>query len=219
MEILKKLNIKTKNIDLYKEAFTHTSYTNENPEFPHYERLEFLGDAVLELIMSDYLYNNRDFEEGKMTKIRSSYVCENACATYARDLDFNKYILLGSGEDEPNDTILADVFEAFIGALYLDKGFLYTNDLILSIIVKYIDNNIEFLQDYKSKLQELVQTVKESVIYEIIDEQGPSHNKTFTCQVKVNDIIMGTGIGHSKKQAEQEAAKEALNKEAKEINK
>ena len=219
VDILKKLKIKTKNIDLYKEAFTHSSYANEHPEFPHYERLEFLGDAVLELIMSDYLYNSSNLEEGKMTKTRSSYVCENACATYARDLNFPNYILLGTGEGEANDTILADVFEAFIGALYLDKGFLYTQDLVLDIIVKYIDNNVEFLQDYKSKLQELVQTVKESVIYEIIDEEGPSHNKTFTCQVKVNDIIMGVGTGHSKKQAEQEAAKEALKKEAKEINK
>ena len=171
MEILNKLNIKTKNIDLYKEAFTHSSYNNEHPEFPHYERLEFLGDAVLELIMSDYLYSSSDSEEGKMTKIRSSYVCENACATYAKDLDFPKYILLGSGEGEANDTILADIFEAFVGALYLDIGFFYTQDLVLNIIVKYIDNNIEFLQDYKSKLQELVQTVKESVIYEIIDEE------------------------------------------------
>lgn len=217
MEILEKLNITTNNINLYKEAFTHTSYTNENPEFPHYERLEFLGDAVLELIMSDYLYNSSDLEEGSMTKIRASYVCENACATYARDLGFDNYILLGSGEEEANDTILADVFEAFIGALYLDKGFMYTNDLILSIIVKYIKDNVEFLQDYKSKLQELVQTVKQSVIYEIIDEQGPPHNKTFTCRVKVDDIVMGEGKGHSKKQAEQEAAKEALSKQAKKI--
>lgn len=217
MKIFDNLNINPNNLNLYEEAFTHTSYTNENPDDTNYERLEFLGDAVLELIISDYLYKERQLEEGKMTKIRSSYVCEAACATYARDLNFDEEIRLGSGEPAPNDTILADVFEAFIGALYLDKGFEYTKEIILNIIIKYINDKVEFLQDYKSKLQELVQTVKQSVIYEIIDEQGPAHDKTFTCQVKVDDIIMGEGVGHSKKQAEQEAAKEALSKQAKKV--
>jgi ribonuclease-3 len=217
MEILNKLKIETNNINLYRDAFTHTSYTNENPKATNYERLEFLGDAVLELIMSDYLYNERHLEEGKMTKIRASYVCEAACATYAKDLGFDKEIRLGSGEPAPNDTILADVFEAFIGATYLDKGFEFTQKLILNIIIEYINNKVEFLQDYKSKLQELVQTVKQSVVYEVIDEQGPPHDKTFTCIVKVDDIIMGEGTGHSKKQAEQEAAKIALSKQAKKI--
>jgi ribonuclease-3 len=217
MNLFNKLKLNPNNINLYEEAFTHTSYTNENPYSTNYERLEFLGDAVLELITSDYLYNARHLEEGKMTKIRASYVCENACATYAKDLGFDKEIRLGSGEPYPNDTILADVFEAFIGATYLDKGFEYTKELTLNIIVKYINNKIEFLQDYKSRLQELVQTVKQSVIYEIIDEQGPAHNKIFTCQVKVDNIVMGEGKGHSKKQAEQEAAKIALSKQAKKI--
>lgn len=215
MDIFDSLGLEPINIDLYKEAFTHTSYTNENPTETNYERLEFLGDAVLELIMSDYLYRERHLEEGKMTKIRASYVCEAACATYARDLNFDKEIRLGSGEPAPNDTILADVFEAFIGATYLDKGFDFVHDFVLNIIIKYIDNKVEFLQDYKSKLQELVQTVKKSVVYEIIDEQGPAHNKVFDCQVKVDNIVMGRGIGHSKKQAEQEAAKDALSKQVK----
>lgn len=215
MKIFDDLKLNPINTDLYKEAFTHTSYTNENPMETNYERLEFLGDAVLELIMSDYLYNERHLEEGKMTKIRASYVCEAACATYARDLNFDKEIRLGSGEPAPNDTILADVFEAFIGATYLDKGFEFTKDLVLNIIVKYINNKVEFLQDYKSKLQELVQTVKQSVVYEIVDEQGPAHDKIFNCQVKVDNIVMGYGVGHSKKQAEQEAAKAALAKQVK----
>ena len=216
-KVFNKLKFEPINKELYIEAFTHTSYTNEHPEAINYERLEFLGDAVLELTMSDYLYNERHLEEGNMTKMRASYVCEAACATYAKDLDFNEYIRLGSGEPEANDTILADVFEAFIGATYLERGFEFTKDLILNIIVKYINNKVEFLQDYKSKLQELGQTVKQSVVYEIIDEQGPSHNKTFTCIVKVDDIVMGKGIGHSKKQAEQEAAKIALSKQAQKI--
>jgi ribonuclease-3 len=211
-ELLEKLNINTGNFDLYKTAFTHTSYSNEHYKCSSYERLEFLGDAVLELVISDYLYNEKNFEEGTMTKVRSSYVCEEACATYAKELGFNKYILLGSGELEANDTIMADVFESFIGAVYLDQGFEFVNEIVLNIIVKYINKKVDFLHDYKSELQELVQTVKKSVTYTIIDESGPAHRKKFTCQVEVDGVVMGQGTGSSKKQAEQGAAKEALSK-------
>ncbi len=213
MDIFKKLNINVKDENLYKTAFTHTSYSNEHAECASYERLEFLGDAVLELIISDYLYNEKHLEEGTMTKMRASYVCEIACATYSRELGFDKYILLGSGEEKANTAIMADVFESFVGAIYLDQGFMFVNKMVLDIIVKYIDEGVDFLRDYKSELQELVQTVKKSVIYEIIGEKGPAHDKTFICQVKVDDIVMGTGSGSSKKQAEQEAAKEALSKQ------
>lgn len=212
-EILKKLNINTNNYNLYKTAFTHTSYSNEHDNCNSYERLEFLGDAVLELIMSDYLYNEKHLEEGTMTKMRASYVCEEACATYAKELEFNKYILLGSGEVEANDAIMADVFESFIGAIYLDQGFKVVNKIVLNIIVKYINKKVDFLHDYKSELQELVQTEKRSVTYTIINEDGPAHRKSFTCQVNVDGIAMGQGIGSSKKQAEQCAAKEALSKQ------
>ena len=216
MDILNELNIKTNNEKIYLKAFTHTSYSNEHENTESYERLEFLGDAVLELIISDYLFNEDTLEEGIMTKMRASYVCEEACATYSRELKFNKYILLGSGEIEANETILADVFESFVGATYLDQGFKFTKDMVLRIITKYINKGVYFLHDYKSELQELVQTVKKSVIYEIIDESGPAHDRTFTCQVKVDNLIMGTGKGSSKKQAEQEAAKVALSKQVKE---
>jgi len=212
MEILNKLNINPKDKKIYQTAFTHTSYSNEYPDCDNYERLEFLGDAVLEIIISDYLYKEKHLEEGTMTKMRASYVCELACATYAKDLGFQNIIRLGSGETEPNDTILADVFEAFIGATYLDQGFEFTKKLFLGIITPYIKKQADFLHDYKSELQELVQTVKKSVTYEVIDEQGPAHNKTFTCIVKVDDIVMGKGYGSSKKSAEQMAAKEALSK-------
>ena len=215
MKIFKKLDINPTDINLYYAAFTHSSYTNENPSFANYERLEFLGDAVLELIISDYLYKERHLEEGTMTKMRASYVCENALATYATDLKFYEDIKLGSGESEANNTILADVFEAFVAALYLDQGYEFTKKLVLGIITKYIEKGTDFLQDYKSNLQELVQTVKKSVVYEIIDEKGPAHNKTFTCQVKVDGVIMGKGKGSSKKASEQEAAKDALSKQAK----
>lgn len=213
MEILDKLNIHT-NKDLYQKAFTHTSYSNEH-NVESYERLEFLGDAVLELTISDYLYNEKHLEEGTMTKMRASYVCEEACATYAKELKLEKDILLGSGESEANNTILADVFESFIGAMYLDKGFRTTSKFVMDIIIPYIEKKIDFLHDYKSELQELVQTVRKSVSYEIINELGPAHNKTFTCQVMVDNIVMGTGSGSSKKQAEQAAAKMALEKQAK----
>ena len=166
MHLLKKLNINPKNISLYETAFTHTSYSNEHSNCESYERLEFLGDAVLELIISDYLYNERHLEEGTMTKMRSSYVCEEACATYSNELGFAKYIRLGSGENGASITILADVFESFIGATYLDQGFDFTSRLVLNIITKYINKGVDFLHDYKSELQELVQTVKKSVIYE-----------------------------------------------------
>ena len=214
MKILEKLNIHAHDLSLYKRAFTHTSYSNEH-NCESYERLEFLGDAVLELIMSDYLYKERHLEEGTMTKMRSSYVCEEACATYSTDLDFKDYILLGRGESEATVPILADVFESFVGATYLDQGFAFTNEFVLKVITKYINKGIDFLHDYKSELQELVQTVKKSVVYEVIDEKGPAHDKTFTCQVKVDDVVMGKGTGTSKKNAEQAAAKVALSKQVK----
>ena len=213
IEILKKKNIQS-NLDLYKRALTHTSYSNEN-NVESYVRLEFLGDAVLELIMSDYLYNERHLEEGTMTKMRASYVCEDACATYSKELGLDQNILLGSGEASANTTILADVFESFVGAMYLDQGFSYTKDFVLGTILPYIDAKVDFLHDYKSELQELVQTVRKSVSYEIIDEKGPAHDKTFLCQVLVDNIVMGTGSGSSKKAAEQEAAKMALKKQVK----
>ena len=217
MKIFKTLNINPTNINLYYEAFTHTSFSNENPTFPNYERLEFLGDAILEFIVSDYLYKERHLPEGVMTRMRASYVCEEALATYAKEYKFESDIKLGGSELEsgPNDTILADVFEAFIAATYLDKGLDFTKEMVLKIITKYIDKNVDFLHDYKSRLQELVQTDKKSVTYEIISETGPSHDKTFVCQVVVDGIVLGKGAGNSKKQAEQEAAKEALSKEAK----
>lgn len=214
MKIFNKLKINPTNLNLYYQAFTHSSYSNENPSYPNYERLEFLGDAVLEIIISDYLYKERHLEEGTMTKMRANYVCEKACATYARDLGFEKDIKLGNNE-EVNDTIIADVFEAFIGALYLDKGFEYTSKLIIGIIIKYIDKGVNFLIDYKSELQEKVQTIKKSVIYEVIEETGPAHNKHFTSVVKMDGIVLGKGSGGSKKSSEQEAAKDALQKEVK----
>ena len=221
MEILDKLNIKTNNTSLYETAFTHTSYANENHQIS-YERLEYLGDAVLELIMSEYLYKNTDYPEGEMTKLRSHYVCENALYEYSISLKFNEYLKLGKGEEESGGkyrkAIVADIFEAFIGALYLDKGLEIVKGFIYKFVVPFIENKkLDFFSDYKSKLQEFVQTDKRSLEYVLTNEEGPAHNKTFTVIVKIDDVIYGKGIAHSKKEAEQEAAKDALRKASNKI--
>lgn len=223
MEFLKKYKIKTKQLELYKTAFTHTSYANEEAEVS-YERLEFLGDAVLELIISEYLYKTTDFEEGVMTKMRAHYVNENALYEYAIHLKMNEDILLGKGEEEQGGkyrkAILADVFESFLGALFLDQGLVGVKRFIYNNVIPLMkDPSIELFTDYKSLLQEQVQTDKRSLEYVLTEEKGPSHKKEFTVIVKIDNIVYGQGTAHSKKQAEQEAAKDALNKSAKAVEK
>ena len=216
-KLFEELNIKPKNIELYKIAFSHSSYANEHKLKSDYERLEFLGDAVLELVCSDYLYRNENVSEGEMTKLRASYVCENALYEYSKKLGLSKYIKVGHGEEIDGGrfkkVILADIFEALMGAIYLDLGFNTVKKVLISIIVPYIENpNINFFSDYKSALQEFVQTKQKSVSYEIIDEKGPSHNKIVTTIVTVDGITYGKGTAGSKKESEQEAAKDALEK-------
>ena len=216
-ELFKKLNIKPKNIELYKQAFIHTSYAYENNLDYSYETLEFLGDAFLELVISDYLYRENKFQEGEMTKLRASYVCENALFEYATDLGFSELVMLGKGEINTGGShkkaILADIFEAFIAAAYLDQGFEKTKEVALKIIIPYIENeDVLFFSDYKSELQEAVQDVQKELTYELINESGPAHNKHFEMAVKIDNIVYGTGEGHTKKEAEQEAAKSALKK-------
>ena len=216
-ELFDKLNIKPKNIKYYETAFKHSSYVNENHQRNDYERLEFLGDAVLELCMSDYLYNNLNVKEGDMTKLRASYVCENALYEYSKDLDLSKYIKVGHGEENDGGrfkkVIMADIFESLMGAIYLDLGFEEVKRVLLSIVVPYFENpNINFFSDYKSALQEYVQADQKSLEYELVKDEGPSHNKIFGEVVKVDGIILGEGEAGSKKEAEQEAAKDALNK-------
>ena len=216
MQILDSLGIKTQREKLYITAFTHTSYANEH-NTTSYERLEYLGDAVLELIMSDYLYRNTEYEEGQMTKLRSHYVCENALYEYSLKLGLNEFLLLGKGEYEHGGryrkAIVADIFEAFIGAMFLDQGIIFVKDFIYKHIIPLIEKReIDFLSDYKSILQELVQTDKRSLEYVLLSETGPSHDKCFTMAVKIDHITYGTGMGGSKKEAEQLAAKDALKK-------
>ena len=214
-ELFDRLNIKPKNLELYTTAFSHSSYVNENHIKSDYERLEFLGDAVLELVASDYLYKTKTINEGEMTKLRASYVCENACYEYSKDLNLSKYIKVGHGEEidggRYKKVILADIFEALMGAIYLDLGFSTAKRVIDSIVIPYVeDPNILFFCDYKSALQEYVQTKQKSLEYEVVLEQGPAHNKLFTTVVKIDGIIYGKGSAGSKKEAEQEAARDAL---------
>jgi ribonuclease-3 len=216
-ELLNQFDIKPNNIQLYEQAFMHTSYCYENEISESYERLEFLGDAILDLAVSDYLYNNKNYEEGEMTRIRASYVCEDAVSVYADDLGFSKYIKVGHGEElsggKHKKAILADVFEAFVAAIYTDLGYEKAREFVLKVAVPYIENDsVKLFKDFKSLLQEAVQTSKKSLDYVLVDEFGPAHNKTFKIDVKIDDIVYGTGVGASKKQAEQKAAEEALRK-------
>ena len=216
-ELFKRLNIEPKDMSLYKNAFSHSSYVNEHKAKNDYERLEFLGDAVLDLVVADYLYTHYKETEGEMTKVRASYVCENANYCYATGLGLSKYILVGHGEQKEGGNlkkaIVADIFEALMGAIYIDLGFSTVRNVILKVVVPYIENpNVTFFSDYKSSLQEYVQTEQKSLEYKLVNEEGPAHDKRFTVDVVIDRIVYGTGIGTSKKEAEQEAAKVALNK-------
>ncbi len=214
MKFLENMEIKINNKHLLDTAFTHSSFSNEH-NCESYERLEYLGDAVLEAIISEYLYLNTDLKEGDMTKLRANFVCEKALACYCKDFGIDKFIKLGHGQiHNLNDTIIADVFEAIIGAIYLDQGYEVSKSFVKKIIIPYIKENRDFNSDYKTILQEAVQTTKKSLEYVVLNEFGEAHDKTFEIAVKIDDIIYGKGLGKSKKEAEQNAALDALNKSA-----
>ncbi|MDD2504740.1 MAG: ribonuclease III [Bacilli bacterium] len=195
-------------------ALTHSSYANEEGG-EHYERLEFLGDAVLQLIISEYLYKNTKLSEGEMSKKRSSFVCENALATFADKINLSKEIKLGHGLDSTvNDAISADVFESVIAAIYLNSGYIKAKEFVLDIAGDDLKKGEGFMSDYKSYLQESVQTDNKSLNYNLIKETGPAHNKTFEVEVIVDGIVYGKGSGKTKKEAEQKAAYDAILKKA-----
>ena len=213
MDFLDKYNVKV-NKSLLRQALTHSSYSNEHGG-KNYERLEYLGDAVLELIVSEYFYKNSSYEEGDMTKIRSSYVCEHALYEYSKVVGFIPNIRVGNGQiNNVNETIIADVFEAILGAIFLSNDYSVCKKYILSIISPFIEDGVIFYADYKSALQELVQTGKKSLTYEVIKESGPSHDKSYEVAVYVDNIVFGKGAGKSKKEAETNAAFDALKKNA-----
>jgi len=215
MKCLEILKIKPNDLDLYKQALTHRSYAYEH-NTKSYERLEYLGDAILEFVISEYLYDNFDMEEGEMTKERSRLVCTEALNTYALFLKIEDDLKLGKGEIKNlanRKGVLADTVEALLAAIYLDQGMAKVKSVIIN---KLLNQESKFI-DYKSQLQEAMQTVGKIVAYELINESGPAHDKLFTVIIKVDDIVYGEGTGKTKKEAEQQAAFKALEKEAKKV--
>jgi len=220
-QLQKTIDVQFKNEKLLKQAFTHSSYVNEHrgKPFQDNERLEFLGDAVLELTVSQFLYIHfPKMSEGEMTKLRAAIVCEPSLVRFAEHLEFGKLVLLGKGEEmtggRRRPALLADVFEAFIGALYLDQGLDIVNTFLHKFVFPSVDRG-EFTKvtDYKSQLQEFVQRINLGEIsYRIVEEKGPAHNREFVSEVLLNGNSMGSGMGRSKKEAEQHAAAVALEK-------
>lgn len=215
-EFLKKYSITPLDMAKYKLAFIHESYSNENGLDECYERLEFLGDAVLDLVISEYLYKKDPLlTEGQLTRMRSNYVCKKALYTYSTELGLNNYIKTGSSlklSKRETDSIISDIFESFIGALYLDTNLEEVKKFLYQTVVPHIKNDETFFYDYKSELKELCDQKGLNIIYELSKEEGQPHNKTFTMNVVIDFKTHGTGIGGSKKEAEQNAAKVALEK-------
>ncbi|EEW38054.1 ribonuclease III [Granulicatella adiacens ATCC 49175] len=216
-KILKeKFDISFNNEALLMEAMTHSSYANEHKEMKgiYNERIEFLGDAVLELTISDWLFRQfPHFQEGQLTKLRAQIVCEDSLSLLAKECSLNEYLLLGKGETlsggREKPAILCDVFEAFIGALYLDKGVNEVQRFLNLVVIPKIKNGrYELITDFKTELQEyLQQNGPVHIRYELVKEEGPSHDKTFTVQLIVDGKKYKTASGKTKKAAEQMAAK------------
>ncbi len=208
-----------KNKKLLEEALTHRSFLNEVKEkVPSNERLEFLGDSILSFIVSEHLFNKYpEFNEGKLTNLRSLLVNTKMLADMARECNLGQKLRLSKGEEESggrsNPSLLADTFEAFIGALFLDKGLKAIQEFINQTVIPRADEFIQknLLKDPKSRLQEYIQSKKQgSPIYKVVKEEGPAHAKTFTVEVYAEEKLMGKGIGHSKQTAEENAASDAL---------
>ena len=215
-EFQEKIGYQFQQEGLLRQALTHSSYANEHrmKKLSDNERLEFLGDAVLEIVTSDFLYHEHsDVPEGELTRVRASIVCEQTLAFCTRTLNLGDYLFLGKGEDQTGGrkrkSILSDAFEAIIGAIYLDGGFANAKEFIH----RFVLNNVEHMQlfyDSKTILQELIQGKHEQLSYELIDESGPDHDKQFTVAVLVDGERVSEGEGHTKKAAEQQAAYQAL---------
>lgn len=201
-------------------ALTHSSYANEcrDERISSNERLEFLGDTVLNMVVSEYIFTNCSYlAEGEMTKFRANVVCERTLAECAQSINIGKYLLLGRGEENTGGrtrvSILSDAVESLIGAMYIDGGLESARTFILSQLGKSINESIQgaIFMDYKTQLQEIIQKTNDhTIIYEIIEEKGPDHSKMFVSQVKVDEKVLGVGEGRTKKEAEQMAAKSSL---------
>ena len=218
--LLKELNVPYKNIALYEQALTHPSYNADaNTKHQDYEKLEFIGDAVLGYVTADLVYKNRpEMSEGNLTKLRSVLVSTKPLASYARRINLPEYIRIGHSitleQVKSSDKILENVFEALIGAIYLDAGLKSAYRLISLLLLEDIKSyDVDDLTDYKSKLQEEIQAEhRDAVQYVTIETSGPAHDRTFKVKVLYNDIVLGVGEGKSKKKAEEMAAKSALSK-------
>ena len=212
------IGYKFKNINLLHESLSHSSFANESKgTLKSNERLEFLGDSVLSIVVSEYLFSNfSDLPEGELTKTRSTLVCEKSLHSFGNTISLGDYIMLGKGEEatggHQRPSIIADAFEAVIAAIYLDGGYEAAKKHIMRFMPKDVRAAVKkAYDDYKTILQEIVQkNPEESVEYHLVGESGPDHHKSFTIQVMLNSNVIGEGTAGSKKQAEQLAAKEAL---------
>ncbi|MFV0380130.1 MAG: ribonuclease III [Anaerorhabdus sp.] len=214
---LENKDIKIENMQLVKQAFMHSSYANERTNASDNERLEFIGDAVLQLWSSNRIFNlDPPLNEGDMSTFRAQLVCEKSLSMYARKLGLEKLILLGNGEEKNGgrnkNSIIADMFEAFLGALYIDGGMKNVENILDEVITPYLKNpKRDIIIDYKTKLQEFVQADKrKTVSYEVLSIDGPPNQPIFEICVKLDRILLGVGKGNSKKKAEQNAAKNAF---------
>ena len=225
LEFENRINYHFKDRELLERALTHSSYIKEHAlcKTESNERLEFLGDSVLSYITSGYLYSEELYRrcpesgEGKLTKLRAAVVCEEALAKQAKQIEIGEYMLMGNGEEKQGGrqrvSIMADAVEALIGAIYLDGGYDAARDVFLMLSSDMIEDAIKgrLMKDYKSSLQERVQAVGGGqLIYRVNREEGPDHSKTFYMDLFLGDRLIGTGSGRNKKQAEQQAAKEAI---------
>ncbi len=213
-----KINYTFKDKKLLENALTHSSYAHEtrHPEMCN-ERLEFLGDSVLSVVVSDFLYKSfPKLPEGKLTRIRASAVCEKALSEFSRKIGLGDFLLLSHGEERTGgrdrSSIIADALEALIAAIYLDGGMEPAGKFVLSFVVPSLDKHLGAVEkDFKTHLQEVIQhNPEDKLIYTLVGEQGPDHDKRFTVEVRINSNLVGTGTGHSKKDAEQAAAEQAL---------
>ena len=217
MKLLEKFDIVPNNEELYKIAFTHSSYSAKHELDYDYERLEFLGDSVLNMLTSEFLQNmHPTFSEGKLTKLRANYVRQNALIVYSHENDLDKYIRLNLEDNAISDneviSITADVFESFLGAIYLDQGIEKAKEFLTKTVFPYIESKTVFFYDYKSTIKEYGDAEDVEVTYELLEEHGAPHDKTFVMMILIDGVDYGHGVGKSKKDAEQLAACKAIDR-------
>lgn len=215
MKLLEKFNISPNDSFLYEMAFTHSSYSAKFELDYDYERLEFLGDSVLNMLTSEFLQNmHPDYSEGKLTKLRANYVCQTALINYSHEFGLDECIKLNLEDNALSDneviSITADVFESFLGAIYLDQGIEKAKEFLTVTVFPYIESKTVFFFDYKSKIKEYGDAENIEVSYELIEEHGAPHDKTFVMKILIDGKDYGHGVGKSKKEAEQVAACKAI---------